>query len=108
MYGSRLADMWAGVNQAEVKATWAETLEQFTLDELRYALDACMKSYDFPPSLPQFLALCKAQKKPENLKLDAPRVPMPDHVRKQLAEFKRKHVVGMKAENVVRLKGDAA
>lgn len=58
MYGSRFADMWAGTNMAEWKSTWADGLQGYSVDEIKRGLAECMKS-DWPPTLPQFLKLCR-------------------------------------------------
>lgn len=57
-YGSRFADAWRGADVAMVKGVWAEKLAELTRDELAagvQALDRCK----FPPTLPEFYALCR-------------------------------------------------
>lgn len=58
MYGSKFADMWAGTNMAEWKSTWADGLQGYSVDEIKRGLAECMK-FDWPPTLPQFLKMCR-------------------------------------------------
>lgn len=58
MYGNRFTDMWSGVATAEVKATWADGLLGYSVDEIKRGLAECLK-HDWPPTLPQFLKLCR-------------------------------------------------
>ncbi len=58
MYGARFADAWKGCNLANVKAVWAETLGALTRDELATGVAACQKK-PFPPTLPEFITLCR-------------------------------------------------
>ena len=50
---------YEGLDIGAVKAEWAEDLQRFTLDQARKAFENC-KFNQFPPSLPTFLAHCKA------------------------------------------------
>lgn len=58
MYGSKFADLWRGTNIDHVKALWAEELGGFGGDEIKRGVDAC-KTRDWPPTLPEFLKLCR-------------------------------------------------
>lgn len=59
-YGNRCATMWADAPVAEVKAVWADALGQFVADDIRSALASSFDHYpDFPPTLPQFVGLCR-------------------------------------------------
>ncbi len=58
MYGSRFADLWGGCKLDQVKAVWAEELAGYGGDELRRGVEAC-KARDWPPTLPEFLKLCR-------------------------------------------------
>lgn len=64
MYGARFADMWAGLDLAVVKAAWAEDLGDLATDEIARGVSAC-KLRDWPPTLPEFLALCRPALDPE-------------------------------------------
>lgn len=58
MYGSKFADLWRGCNLADVKALWADELGAMSRDELATGAAAC-KTRDWPPTLPEFLKLCR-------------------------------------------------
>lgn len=60
LYGSKFADLWRGTDPATVKRTWAEKLAGFqTMPKaIKEALDA-LDSKPFPPTLPEFIALCR-------------------------------------------------
>jgi len=57
-YGKQFADMWAGQNTAAIKAVWSDDMAGFTGDEIRRGLEAC-KTRRYPPSLPDFIELCR-------------------------------------------------
>lgn len=63
-YGRRFLDMWAGLDMAAVKQTWADDLAGFSADEIRAGLDKC-KALDWPPSSPEFIKLCRTELSPE-------------------------------------------
>lgn len=58
MYGARFADMWGGLRQDAVKAVWAEDLADLTTEEVARGVDLC-RSAKFPPTLPEFRAMCR-------------------------------------------------
>lgn len=58
MYGSKFADLWRGCDLASVKALWAEELAGYAADEIKRGIDCC-KTRDWPPTLPEFLKLCR-------------------------------------------------
>lgn len=58
MYGSRFADMWRGCDLDDVKAVWAADLGVLSRAELVAGVEAC-KGRDWPPTLPEFLKLCR-------------------------------------------------
>ncbi len=59
-YGSKFNDLWRGSNLADVKAMWARKLAGFEdkPKAIRAALDA-LDERPFPPTLPEFLLLCR-------------------------------------------------
>lgn len=57
MYGNKFADMWAGIELADVKKCWADELRIFSVDQVGKAVDG-LKLNNFPPTLPEFLQLC--------------------------------------------------
>lgn len=56
-YGNKFADMWRGIDLDEVKATWSQKLAAFPIGVVAKAVDA-LDGLNFPPTLPEFLALC--------------------------------------------------
>lgn len=79
LYGSKFADMWSGVDPQDQIEIWAEKMAGFRdqPDAIAGALKACLDQ-PFPPTLPEFLALCRAsanasRRPAESLMLDAPK-----------------------------------
>lgn len=58
MYGARFADMWRGIDPAAMKRVWAEELSDCSREELARGVAAC-RTRDWPPTLPEFLKLCR-------------------------------------------------
>ena len=60
LYGAKFADLWNGSNMETVQRLWAEKLGGFKSmpGAIKEALDA-LDSKPFPPTLPEFLALCR-------------------------------------------------
>lgn len=55
-----MQQMWADAEKEELIATWREYLTPFSGEDIRDALSACPGAYvDYPPTLPQFVNLCK-------------------------------------------------
>jgi hypothetical protein len=57
-YGTRFADQWRGIDPVGVKRHWAEALGVLTKDELTRGVMS-LGTRDWPPTLPEFLKLCK-------------------------------------------------
>lgn len=57
-YGAKFADQWRGANTDGVKRHWAIELGALTDDQLRTGV-AALKTRGWPPTLPEFLALCR-------------------------------------------------
>ena len=77
LYGSRFADMWRGTDLENVKRTWAEKLGGFAQrpEIIKAALDAC-DDRPWPPTLPEFLGICREAAKRSPVQL--PALPAPD------------------------------
>lgn len=58
MYGAKFADAWKGCDLKSVKSLWAETLGALSREELAKGFAGCM-SKDWPPTLPEFVKLCR-------------------------------------------------
>ncbi len=90
-YGARFADAWRGADPQAVKAVWARQLGLLTPSQIRRGIEG-LEQCKFPPTLPEFVALCK-QPVPQahRLKLPAPR-PTPEQRaagKSRLMEMKR-------------------
>lgn len=93
MYGRAWLDMWVGAPLDAVKVEWARSLQGFTPETIRLALES-LKSEGraFPPNLPEFVHLCRqfVRRGPHRLSLAAPRYEPPGDVfanlRRQIAE----------------------
>ncbi len=57
-YGSKFADTWKNCDLENVKSVWADGLGGMTRDELLAGVMGC-KGKDWPPTLPEFIKLCK-------------------------------------------------
>jgi len=78
MYGSKFSDMWAGVDPTAVRISWARKLGGFISrpECIRSALDDC-DGKPWPPTLPEFLSLCRDAAKrtgTNSLSLPAPEI----------------------------------
>lgn len=58
MYGQKFIDQWRGVTPGEMKEIWSVALADYSLEEVLHGLVACM-SRIWPPTLPEFLTLCR-------------------------------------------------
>jgi hypothetical protein len=67
MYGNAWADKWAGLAIGQVKTTWADDLSGCTGEQIRRALEHVKANNPFPPSCPEFLALCRQFRAPPSV-----------------------------------------
>lgn len=58
LYGNRMEKMWSGMDKSQVMVFWHLKLEGFTRDEFMRGVKA-VDSLEYPPTLPQFLNLCR-------------------------------------------------
>lgn len=59
MYGKHWLEMWNGIPMSAVMAAWSEDLAGVTADQIRKALDHCKGNAKFPPTCPEFVAMCR-------------------------------------------------
>lgn len=58
MYGAKFLDMWRGTDVTLVKQLWADEMGKLSTEDLKRGYAALM-SRDWPPSLPEFVRMCK-------------------------------------------------
>lgn len=63
-YGARFADAWRGIEPDAMKRCWADELGEYTGEEIARGV-AALKSRDWPPTLPEFLKLCRSPVDPK-------------------------------------------
>jgi len=73
-YGSAWVAKWAGIDQAEIQADWADALDGMSVESIRKAFESLPP--DFPPTATAFRALGHI---PEE-RQPAPQLPPPDPV----------------------------
>lgn len=64
LYGAKFTQQWEGLDPLEIQQAWGEELAGFTGSELSRGLDAC-KQRPWPPTLPEFMTLCRPPILPE-------------------------------------------
>lgn len=96
-YGSLFSDRWKDCNIASVKRTWAKALASFTdhPECFRLALKSMIDECRMPPTLPEFVALCRkhyVRPQPQRAALPdiPPRYTSVEEGRRRLAELKAK------------------
>jgi hypothetical protein len=96
MYGSKFTTMWADVPMEAVIATWREDLAGVTPEQVRKALDHLKANNPFPPTLPEFLGLCRQHRmKAANVVyLPPPRGEIPEQFRAVIAKLTGRSVNG--------------
>lgn len=57
-YGSRFSDMWRGTDLSDVRRAWAVELAGVSRNELKAGV-AALITRNFPPTLPEFIGLCR-------------------------------------------------
>lgn len=72
-YGARFADAWSGCDPAVVRATWAEELADYSVVEIRRGINR-LRDRPFPPTLPEFLLLCRPKPDPQAAFAEAARL----------------------------------
>jgi hypothetical protein len=69
-YGSKFGDLWRGCDIESVKRTWSDALAGYGAQEIKRGLDACL-TRTFPPTLPEFLTLCRPKLDHESAYIEA-------------------------------------
>ncbi len=58
LYGAKFSDQWGALDPDEMAWAWAEELAGYSGEEIACGLQAC-RQRPFPPTLPEFLVLCR-------------------------------------------------
>lgn len=58
MYGAKFLDMWRGTDVNLVKQLWADEMGKLSAEDLKRGYAALM-TRDWPPSLPEYVKMCK-------------------------------------------------
>ena len=64
LYGLKFAQQWDGIAPARLAEVWAEEIAGYTAQEIQRGLASC-RGRTFPPTLPEFLGLCRPTLNPE-------------------------------------------
>lgn len=64
LYGAAFTRQWEGLDPDSMAQCWAEELAGYSAEEIRRGLDGCRTS-KFPPTLPEFLTMCRPPIQPE-------------------------------------------
>ena len=94
VYGSRCDRMWGKANPTDLHQTWAETLSEYSGDDIRDALDSLRGTHpEYPPTLFQFAGLCRDARmlRAQTVaKISGPRTEMPEDIRDRLRAFTKR------------------
>jgi hypothetical protein len=92
MYGSKWTAMWADVPMGDVLDGWQDDLRGINGDQIKRALEHCKSHCPFPPTLPEFVGICRQFRvQPQNVRyLPSPRGEIPEHVRATIAKLRAK------------------
>lgn len=86
IYGTKFVAQWERTNPAEMRDMWAEALGPFDGERIKWALLQLVANNPFPPTLPEFVMLCRQAPRKESPALPAPVVPV-DVARSRAAEL---------------------
>ncbi|OZI39017.1 hypothetical protein CEG14_05635 [Bordetella genomosp. 1] len=64
LYGAKFAQQWQGLAPKELREAWDQKLWGLSEREIRLGLVACL-AREWPPTLPEFLRLCRPWTNPE-------------------------------------------
>lgn len=71
-YGQKFRSQWADVPPETLRETWAVALGRFDGERIKWALEQMIATCPWPPTLPEFVALCRQAPREEPAKLPAP------------------------------------
>lgn len=91
MYGSAFLSKWEKTDPAAMRDMWADALGAYSGEQIKWALDSLISSgKEFPPGLPEFVALCRQAPRPQPIALPQPKVE-PEQARQRMSDLE-KHV----------------
>lgn len=64
LYGAKFAQQWEGIAPARLAEVWAQEIADYSAEEIQRGLASC-RGRTFPPTLPEFLGLCRPTLHPE-------------------------------------------
>ena len=101
-YGNKVSAMWGDCPQADIIDAWRTGLQGFSGDQIGAGLQRMLDAYpEWPPTLGQFRALCKAPSVPQAHRLflvdKSPRQPIDPAVKEKIDSLVAKMKV--KSEN---------
>lgn len=64
LYGAKFAQQWDGISPARLAEVWAQEIADYSAEEIQRGLASC-RGRTFPPTLPEFLGLCRPTLNPE-------------------------------------------
>lgn len=59
-YGNKFADMWRDSSMQAIKSVWSQELRKLSKEDFARGANALM-TQEWPPTLPQFIKLCRVQ-----------------------------------------------
>lgn len=75
IYGEKFLNLWSRTPPADMRDMWADALGRFDGEQIKWALHHLIANNPFPPTLPEFVMLCRQAPRPEVPALPAPVVP---------------------------------
>ena len=84
VYGHRWMSAWGESSNPDgsltsAAVTWAQGLSRFTLDEIRQGFEKLVKNEnEWPPTLPEFMALCREKSAAPYHRMVGPALPPPE------------------------------
>lgn len=92
LYGRHWLDLWAGTRMDEVKAAWTVSLAGCSVGQIKRAVEWLRENRPFPPTCPEFIAICKQFPDPEPAAAPAlPRLRGPSQYLDNDVPYERKH-----------------
>jgi hypothetical protein len=98
-YGARWVSLWAGIEQRDIQADWAQQLDGMSPDGIKYAMGNLPP--DFPPTATAFRAL--GNRRPDPVVLALPPPSSPEKARKIAAAVRMMSGKPMPSEHMAGL-----